>query len=519
MSTAFASRLAQFIGLPTSNKHDQEKSNDDSWYTPYTGPYEPPPSQLRASMSSTPLDTSPEPGNEDSFAAYPHPYSYQIPHRAYRGDEGTEREPGTSKHRSVESKRYGTGQARRGSGPSILSGASGIGESPVAPHVQAAKAERAGLRPSFASFMNFGGRRASHTPQTHRPPLNLTIPPHPASAQPATSTFPETMLPSPEQYYADNFPQASSASASGYHTPPLMRKRTLTHSGFLTAPRSNSSPARAFSQVNEPSRSFFDASVLTKADSPLPSPALVPTPAPIERTPSTPAYSHPFAAAYLGPRQAPPVRPSPKPGPLRKKLRPTTSPGDRARERDRKGKGKERAVPGLGLGLGIQSPAPEVRHAIKASVSTPNLREAFHHVSSREQDEEAHYQPQDQQQQQQQTGHPVTGTSAGTGGGGAGVGGARVLAGQTLCDTLFFPRPRLQAHTITPPLTPENNTQTWSHPQSNSNSGPPMPTIRHRANSLRWLRRKPSAPELRPSLPPRTDSRTELERVIAEGKG
>ena len=42
--------------------------------------------------------------------------------------------------------------------------------------------------------------------------------------------------------------------------------------------------------------------------------------------------------------------------------------------------------------------------------------------------------------------------------------------------------------------------------------------MRPRANSLRWLRREPSAPELRPPVPRRSDSRTEVERVIAEGE-
>ena len=528
MSAAFASRLAQLIGLPTPtpNKHDQDNTNDDNWYTPYTGPYEPPPSQLQPSISPPPLDTYSGQEHEDYFAAYPHPYSYQIARRTYHEDE--EQEPDrerTSVHRSgqsllshsmaKESKRRDTGQGtRRGSVPSFLSGSGGIGESPVAPHAQVAKVERAAHRTSLASFMTFGGRRASHTPQVQQAPLSLTLPPYPASAQPAMSSFPETMLPSPARYHAETLPRLS-VPPSGLHAPPVTRKRTLTHSGFYTAPRSASVRARAYSQADKAPQSFFDTSVLTKAESPVPSPAQTPAPTPIERASPMGAFAHPFATAYLGPRHAPPVRPNPKPESMRRTRPPTTSAGDREREREGKGKGKQRVGPGLALGLGNQARSPPVRHAIKTSVSTPNLREEFHQVPSR--DEGLHQQHRGQQMQQQsERRRPPTSTTAATSRGGGGREEERALVGQSLCDTFFFPRPRLQAHTITPPLTPETNLQqTWSSPQPNP--GPPRPTMRPRANSFRWLRREPSA-ELRPPLPRRSDSRTEVERVIAEGE-
>ena len=528
MSSAFASRLAQLklIGRPTPNRHQQGSTNDDSWYTPYTGPYEPPPAITYSPPQPLPLAQEHQPYS----AAYPHPYSYQIARRTYHEDQPTEREQNQDPNPTypsslppyshpTESNRHGTGHAskfRTAPGPSSLSTAGGIGESPVAPYAQVAKAERASHRSSLASFMTFGGRRASHTPQTHHPPLTLALPQHPASAQPVLSRFPETRLPSPDQYRPSTLPRGS-APASGHHTPPLTRKRTQTHSGFHTTPPSTSFRARAHSQVDESPQSFFDTSVLTKPNSPTPEPAPTPAPTPVERGPPMGVFTHPFATAYPGPRYAPPVRPNSKS--MRQTRSIATSPGGSERDRDRKGKGKQRAIPDLGQGLEIQAPAPSVQHAIKTSVSTPNLREAFHHVSPVERDEEVHRHQHPRQQQRQQRsekGRPSTGTTATTSGGGEGRVAERVLAGQTLCDTFFFPRPRLQAHPITPPLTPETNPQQiWSSPQPSL--GPPRPTVRPRANSLRWLRR-PSAPELRPPLPHRPDSRTEAERVIAEGE-
>ena len=85
ISPAFASRLVQLIGRPTPNKHDHGNTSDDSWYTPYTGTYEPPPlqSQLRPSITySPPLDAYSEQEQAPYSAAYPHPYSYQIPRHA-----------------------------------------------------------------------------------------------------------------------------------------------------------------------------------------------------------------------------------------------------------------------------------------------------------------------------------------------------------------------------------------------------------------------------------------------------
>jgi len=131
------------------------------------------------------------------------------------------------------------------------------------------------------------------------------------------------------------------APTSGYQTPPLTRKRNLTHSGFHTAPRATSTSfrARAHSHVDESPQSFFDTSVLMPSSAPIPAP-----------TPPTPtsmgAFTHPFANAYLGLRHAPPVRPNPKPEPMRKTRHIGTSPDERERdrERDRKGKGKQRAI-------------------------------------------------------------------------------------------------------------------------------------------------------------------------------
>jgi len=150
----------------TPNKHDHGNTSDDSWYTPYTGTYEPPPSQshLRPSITySPPLDAYSEQEQAPYSAAYPHPYSYQIPRRA---------EPDLDPHpsplpslpllshsASTETSRYGSGQTSKiASGPSFLSGAGAIGESPVAPHAQVAKTERASHRTFLASFMTFGAR-------------------------------------------------------------------------------------------------------------------------------------------------------------------------------------------------------------------------------------------------------------------------------------------------------------------------------------------------------------------------
>src|SRR6267154_2587960 len=247
MSTAFASRLAQLIGRPTPNKHAHGNTSDDSWYTPYTGTYEPPPSQshLRPSITySPPLDAYSKQEQAPYSAAYPHPYSYQIPRRA---------EPDLDPHpsplpslpllshsASTETSRCGSGQTSKiASGPSFLSGAGATGESPVAPHAQVAKTERASHWTSLASFMTFGSRRASHTPRTLHSPLSLTLPQHPAFAQPVLSTFPEMTRPSLDRSHSNRLPRVL-APTSGYQTPPLTRKRKLTHSGFHTAPRTTS---------------------------------------------------------------------------------------------------------------------------------------------------------------------------------------------------------------------------------------------------------------------------------------
>src|SRR5882757_8125328 len=150
MSSAFASRLAQLIGRPTPNKHDHGNTNDDSWCTPYTGTYEPPPSQsqLRPSITySPPLDAYSEQEQAPYSAAYPHPYSYQIPHCA-KPDLDPHPSPLPSalpllSHlASTETSRHSSGQTSKiASDPSFLSGAGVIGESPIAPHAQVAKTE------------------------------------------------------------------------------------------------------------------------------------------------------------------------------------------------------------------------------------------------------------------------------------------------------------------------------------------------------------------------------------------
>ena len=102
-----------------------------------------------------------------------------------------------------------------------LSGTSEIGKSPIAPHAQVVKTERASyhIGPRWrSSFMTFGGRRASQTPHTPHPPPSPTILPHPTSAHPALLRFPETRLPSPDQYQPPRLPRGS-ALVSGYHTP------------------------------------------------------------------------------------------------------------------------------------------------------------------------------------------------------------------------------------------------------------------------------------------------------------
>src|SRR6267154_643150 len=151
---------------------------------------------------------------------------------------------------------------------------------------------------------------------------------------------------------------------------------------------------------------------------------------------------------------------------MRKARHIATSPDEREWDQDQdwKGKGKRHAIPDLGqsqiLAIQVAPDEPSVRHAMKTSVSMPNLREEFHR------------------------------TSPATSGGGEGRAGESVLAGQTLCDTFIFPWPHFQVLTISLPLMPDNTPQqTWS--SSQPSSGPPRPTVRPRANSLRWLRRKP----------------------------
>ena len=150
---------------------------------------------------------------------------------------------------------------------------------PVAPHAQVAKTERASHRTSLASFMTFGARRASHTHRTLHSPLSLTLPQHPAFAQPVLLTFPEMTRPSLDRSHSNCLPRML-APTSGYQTPPLTHKRNLTHSGFHTAPcaTSTSFRARAHSHVDESPQSFFDTSILTKSDLLMPSSAPIPVP-------------------------------------------------------------------------------------------------------------------------------------------------------------------------------------------------------------------------------------------------
>jgi len=149
--------------------------------------------------------------------------------------------------------------------------------------------------------------------------------------------------PSLDRSHSNRLPRVS-ALTSGYQTPPLTCKRNLTHSGFHTAPRATSTSFRA-SHVDESPQSFFDTSVLTKSDLLMPSSAPIPAPTPPTQHPWE-HFTHPFANVYLGPRHAPPVRPNPKPEPMRKTRHIGTSPDERERdrERDRKGKGKQRAI-------------------------------------------------------------------------------------------------------------------------------------------------------------------------------